>query len=119
MWLGPMLAAESVAQLYSASITPSSGSQFSISGACSNGTFLYYLYNNSQQKGTTAVGTISTAVGDSYPIYFATSGQVLACQSSTQCLGDFFAVLSGTEKFTITSITHGATYTTASGNTYK
>jgi hypothetical protein len=106
-------------ELYGASITPPSGSQFSITGACSNGTFLYYLYNNPQQKGTTAVGTISTAVGDSYSIYFATSGQVLACQASTQCVGDFFAVLSGTEKFTITSITQGATYTTASGNTYK
>jgi hypothetical protein len=106
-------------ELYSASITPPSGSQFSISGACSNGTFLYYLYNNPQQKGTAAVGTISTAVGNSYPIEFVTTGQVVACQASTQCVGDFFATLSGTEKFTITSITQGATYTTASGNTYK
>jgi hypothetical protein len=106
-------------ELYGASVTPPSGSQFSITGACVGSTFEYYLYNNSKQQGTTAVGTINTSVGASYAIYFATSGQVIACTSSKQCIGDFFAVLSGNDKFTITSITPGATYTTASGNTYK
>ncbi|MBV8067099.1 MAG: hypothetical protein JO113_03900 [Candidatus Eremiobacteraeota bacterium] len=104
--------------LYSASVTPPSG-QFSITGACSNGSFGYYLYNNPKQPGTTAVGTINTAVGDSYPIYFTFSGQVIACTATKQCIGDYFATLSGKYAFTITSITPGATYTTASGNTYQ
>lgn len=106
-------------ELYSASITPSSGTQFSITGICSGGSFVYYLYNEPTKPGTKAVGTISTAVGDSYPIYFATSGLVQACQTSSQCIGDYVASLSGNDKFKITSITSGATYTTASGNTYK
>lgn len=110
-----------VLELYSPSITPPTGGQFSISGACANGQFLYYLYNNVKDPGTTATGTISTTVGASYPIYFATSGQVIACTSGVggQCIGDYFAVLSGNDKFKITSITQGATYTTASGVTYK
>jgi hypothetical protein len=105
--------------LYSPSVTPPSGSQFAIAGYCENGSFEYYLYENSKLPGTTAVGTISTAVGDSFTFYFVATGQVLACQPKNQCSGDIIASLHGTYKFTITSITRGATYTTASGNTYQ
>jgi hypothetical protein len=105
--------------LYSPSVTPPSGSQFAIGGYCENGSFEYYLYGNSKQPGTTAVGTINTAVGDSFAFYFVASGEVLACQSTNYCVGDIIASLHGTYKFTITSITQGATYATASGNTYQ
>jgi hypothetical protein len=47
------------------------------------------------------------------------TGQIIACQSVNYCIGDIVASLSGSYKFKITSITRGATYTTASGNTYK
>jgi hypothetical protein len=105
--------------LYSPSVTPPSGSQFAIGGYCENGSFEYYLYGNSKQPGTTAVGTINTAVGDSFTFYFVASGQAMACQPTNYCTGDIVASLHGTYKFTITSITSGATYTTASGNTYQ
>jgi hypothetical protein len=104
---------------YSASISPPSGSTFSISGGCVDGAFEYYLYGNAKQQGTTAVGTIATSVGASYPLYFAVSGNVIACQTQNYCVGMFAASLSGNYAFKITSITSGATYTTASGVTYK
>ena len=91
--------------LYSPSVTPPSGNQFAIGGYCVNGSFEYFLYGNEKMVGTTATGTIATAVGDS--------------QTVNYCVGDIVANLSGTYKFTITSITSGATYTTASGNTYR
>lgn len=52
-------------------------------------------------------------------MYFVATGQVQACQSANYCIGDIVASLSGSYKFKVTSITSGATYTTASGNTYK
>ncbi len=105
--------------LYSPSVTPPSGSQFNISGYCVNGTFKYYLYENTKKPGTTATGTITTAVGDSFVMYFVATGEVQACQPTNYCIGDTVASLSGTYKFKVTSVTQGATYTTASGNTYK
>jgi hypothetical protein len=105
--------------LYSPSVTPPSGSQFNITGYCVNGAFEYYLYQNAKDPGTTATGTIKTAVGDSFVMYFVATGQIIACQSVNYCIGDIVASLSGSYKFKITSITRGATYTTASGNTYK
>jgi hypothetical protein len=104
--------------IYSASITPASGKEFAISGGCVNGTFEYQLYGTSMQ-GTTATGTITTAVGDSVTIIFTATGEVTACQSKNQCVGQYVAELDGSYAFTITSITQGATYTTASGNTYQ
>jgi hypothetical protein len=74
---------------------------------------------NTKQPGTTAVGTINTAVGDSDVVYFVATGRVLACQSTNYCVGDILASLHGVYKFTVTSITKGATYKTASGNKYK
>ncbi len=105
--------------LYSPSVTPPSGSQFDISGYCENGTFEYYLYGNVKKTGTTATGTIKTAVGDSFVMLFVATGEIVACQSSNFCQGDIVANLSGSYTFKVTSITPGATYTTASGNTYK
>jgi hypothetical protein len=104
--------------LYSPNVTPSSGSQFSISGYCINGSFEYYLYNNAKLTGTTATGTISTAVGDNFTFLFVATGHVIACQTTNYCVGDIGAKLGGNYTLTITSITPGATYTTASGNTY-
>jgi len=104
--------------VYSPSIKPSSGSQFSISGACVNGTFEYLLGNGAQ--GTTETGTIGTAVGDSFTVYFVMTGEVTVCEEKNQaCLGLYIANLDGSYQFTVTSITSGATYTTASGNTYQ
>jgi len=105
--------------LYSPSVTPPSGSQFDITGYCVNGAFEYYLYENAKDPGTTATGTIKTAVGDSFLMLFVATGEVQACQTINYCVGDILASLSGTYKFKVTSITPGATYTTASGNTYK
>ena len=106
--------------LYSASITPPpSYGEFAINGLCSGGSFEYILYGSFKDQGTTAVGTIGTAVGDSYPLYFSMDGNVTACQTSNYCVGTTGAKLAGHFKFTITSITPGATYRTASGNTYK
>ncbi|MBV8067100.1 MAG: hypothetical protein JO113_03905 [Candidatus Eremiobacteraeota bacterium] len=107
-------------ELYNAGITPPAGySEFSITGACVGSTFEYFLYGSAKQQGTTAVGTISTSVGASLPIYFAISGDVIACQTTNYCVGNIGASLSGKYKFTITSITPGATYRTASGNKYQ
>ncbi|HZV77714.1 MAG TPA: hypothetical protein VFF63_08160 [Candidatus Babeliales bacterium] len=105
--------------IYSASITPSSGSEFAISGNCVNGTFVYQLYGTSMQ-GTTATGTINTAVGDSFSVIFTMTGEVAVCEDNKNqaCLGLYGANLGGSYAFTVTSITSGATYTTASGNTY-
>jgi hypothetical protein len=105
--------------LYSPSVNPPSGNQFNISGYCVNGTFEYYLYGNAKKTGTTATGTINTAVGDSFLMLFVATGEVIACQTVNYCVGDITASLSGNYKFKVTSITPGATYTTASGNTYK
>ena len=104
--------------IYSASITPSSGSQFSISGDCVSGTFEYLLGNGVQ--GTTETGTISTAVGDKFTVYFVMTGDVAVCEDNKNqaCLGLYAANLGGSYQFTVTSITSGATYTTASGNMY-
>lgn len=104
---------------YSPSVTPPSGSQFSITGYCVNGSFEYYLYNNTKQTGTTATGTVTTAVGDTFTLYFVATGQVIACQTVNYCAGDIISRLSGNYKLTVTSITAGATYTTASGNMYQ
>ena len=105
--------------VYSPSITPSSGSEFTISGSCVSGTFEYQLYGTSLQ-GTTATGTIGTAVGDSFTLYFVMTGEVTVCESKTSaCSGLYVANLDGSYAFTVTSITSGATYTTASGNTYQ
>jgi len=105
--------------LYSPSVTPPSGNQFAIGGYCVNGSFEYFLYGNEKQSGTTATGTIGTAVGDNFTFYFAGTGQIIACQTTNYCVGDIVAKLTGNYKFTVTSITPGATYTTASGNTYQ
>jgi hypothetical protein len=105
--------------LYSASISPPSGSEFAITGGCIGGSFEYYLYNATSKPGTVAVGTIATSVGASYPLYFSLSGNVIACQTTNYCTGTVGAKLSGDYAFTITSITNGATYTTASGNSYQ
>jgi hypothetical protein len=104
-------------QLLSPSITGPSGRKFSISGSCTKGAFVYKVYG--KKEGTTAVGTIATHVGDSYPIAFDVTGNIVACNAGNYCVGDIKASLSGREKFTITSITVGATYTTASGDLYK
>jgi hypothetical protein len=105
--------------LYSPSVTSPSGGEFSISGGCVNGAFEYYLYQNEKQLGKTATGTIKTAVGDSFVMQFVLTGNVVACQSSNFCVGDIVAILAGDYKFTVTSITPGASYTTASGETYR
>jgi len=104
--------------IYSPSITPSSGSQFSISGDCVSGTFEYLLGNGTQ--GTTETGTINTAVGDSFSVIFTMTGDVAVCEDNKNqaCLGLYAANLGGSYQFTVTSITSGATYTTASGNMY-
>ncbi|MBV9232876.1 MAG: hypothetical protein JO030_02430 [Candidatus Eremiobacteraeota bacterium] len=107
-----------VVEDYSSSITGPGSSEFLIRGGCVNGSFGYYLYGSLTKKGTTATGTISTAVGNSYPLYFAADGYAIACEGSNYCVGDVVASLAGSFKFTITSITKGAAYTTASGNKY-
>ena len=108
-------------ELYSASVTPpkSDGSEFEIAGYCVGGVWEYYLYGNTKNSGTTAVGTIGTAVGDSASLDFSLAGNVIACQTSNECVGDITASLGGKYKFTITSITKGATYKSASGQKYQ
>jgi hypothetical protein len=105
--------------LYSPNVTPPSGNQFAIGGYCVNGSFEYFLYGNEKQTGKTATGTITTAVGDNFTFLFVATGQVIACQTKNYCVNDIVAKLTGNYKFTVTSITAGATYTTASGNLYK
>jgi hypothetical protein len=90
-----------------------------VTGYCIAGSFKYYLYGNYHDAGTTAVGTIATAVGDSVPMYFAPSGGVSAGCPSNGCEGRIAAALEGSYELTITSITRGATYTAASGTKYN
>ncbi|MBV8344221.1 MAG: hypothetical protein JO190_04400 [Candidatus Eremiobacteraeota bacterium] len=103
-------------ELYSPSVTGPKGGKFSIIGSCVKGAFVYKI---GKQEGTTAVGTISTRVGASHPIAFSIVGNIVACAVDNECVGDIKASLSGRDKFTITSITKGASYTTASGDLYK
>jgi hypothetical protein len=91
---------------------------FQINGECDNGTFVYVI-GNGKQKGTTIDGTISTAVGDSESIAALVEVTTQACNPANACVGTYTAALAGSYRFRITSITSGATYTTASGKTYE
>ena len=84
--------------LYSPSVTPSSGSQFAIGGYCVKGKFEYFLYGNENDVGTTATGTITTAVGDTFTLYFVATGQVIACQTVNYCVGESSRTLADTTR---------------------
>jgi len=107
-------------ELYVPNVKPpqSDGSQFEITGSCVGEAWEYYLYGNTKNMGTTGIGTISTKVGGSFILAFSLSGDA-AVSCNNYCSGDIKASLSGKYKFTITSITQGATYKSASGDKYQ
>ena len=101
-----------------------SNSPLSIFASCTYGQFVYEIYGQGQpHKGDAATGTWHSKVGSS--LVFSGSARAslsVGCgtfKGDPPCLTRYSDTVAAGYKFTVKSITSGATYTTASGDKYQ